>query len=331
MQIDDNDAPNYNTVDRKIELHDFDSGTYQEWQLAHVIDGYYTIRSVKSGMYLSVKSGEINSDSVALVQQSSGTSDRQQWRIFPSASGAYILRPKSGKNYSSDWCMSAGIGVGATGRNVEQRAYTHDTDYKDEWILIFRDTYVCLTYDVKVVYGAECDLTEEEINTLFENATLAFIPQFNIAFELDSISASSLMDLDTNCSVQGINGICTDNCGIWQYCNRTHHRSASLRLDDLYFSDDFLWVGIVGYDMCWVDDDESTSSHLSVDGLAHRPGQEAVITTNNSHGNVVCLQHELTHNIGATHCSNSTGNCIFKDNLNRWCSACVNAIIDNCY
>lgn len=137
MQIDDNDEPDYSTSGELMELWDFDGGDYQKWNLIHLNDGYYKIISFKSGMALSVQSGCENDSAKALVQESYSDVGRKQWKITKSSSGAYVLRPKSGESYDTDWCMCAGnqfLWV-TDGLNVEQRSYDNNDIYKDEWEL----------------------------------------------------------------------------------------------------------------------------------------------------------------------------------------------------
>ena len=72
------------------------------------------------------------------IQQSYSNLSRKKWKITKSSSGAYILRPKSGESYDTDWCMCAGdqfLGI-TDGLNVEQKAYVNNDSYKDEWILV---------------------------------------------------------------------------------------------------------------------------------------------------------------------------------------------------
>lgn len=120
-----------------MELWGFDGGDYQKWQLIHVGDGYYKILSVQSGLAVCVDYGETDENEVALVQESYSSVNRKKWKITKSSSGGYILRPKSGESYNTDWCMCAGdqfLEI-TDGLNVEQKAYVNDNSYKDEWIL----------------------------------------------------------------------------------------------------------------------------------------------------------------------------------------------------
>lgn len=137
MQIDDNDAPNYDSSGGIMELWDFDGGDYQKWRLNHIGNGYYTISSAKSHLSLAVQSSYLNTGDKPIVQEPLTAQERHQWKITKSSSGAYIIRPKSGESYETDWCMCAGgqfLDV-TDGLNVEQRAYVNNNSYKDEWIL----------------------------------------------------------------------------------------------------------------------------------------------------------------------------------------------------
>ena len=139
MQVDDADKPGYNTSESIMELWGYNGRDYQKWQLIHDKDGYYKILSVKSGLALCVKSDSTNKDEIALVQESYSDVSRKKWKITESSSGAYILRPKSGESYTTDWCMCAGdqfLWV-TDDLNVEQRAYVNNGSYKDEWHLDF--------------------------------------------------------------------------------------------------------------------------------------------------------------------------------------------------
>lgn len=136
MQIDNDDASNGHLSQAAIlELWDFNGGEHQKWDVLHVRDGYYRIVSLCGDKVISVPTDGFDSAST-LWQAFYGEFDYQHWKITQTATGSYVLRPKSAESYATDWCMGAGDGVLITnGRNVKQRAYTNDSDFKDEWIL----------------------------------------------------------------------------------------------------------------------------------------------------------------------------------------------------
>ena len=131
LQIDNNDAPNYSTEGAGLELWDYDSDAYQRWKLTYLHNGYYKIESVKSGKAISVQDGKENSDKTPLLQYTYTASYNQQWKISIAHNGQYKFEPRSSEAYSTDWCMAAAT----NDLVVQQREYTNNTGYKDEWIL----------------------------------------------------------------------------------------------------------------------------------------------------------------------------------------------------
>ena len=138
LQIDNNDSSNnYSTDGAIMELWGRSNADYQRWSVIHVKDGYYKIISERSLKALSVPSGKTDSSGSALVQETYNGYDRQLWKFSKTSRGSYVIRPKSAESKSTDWCMCAGsqfLGI-TNGLNVEQKAYTNDSNYKDEWIL----------------------------------------------------------------------------------------------------------------------------------------------------------------------------------------------------
>ena len=136
LQIDDNvSASESNAI---MELWEFDGKNYQRWVFTHLGDGYYSIVSAASALALSVQADDVNIGDKSIVQQHYTGDSRQKWKIAISEGGSYILRPQSGESYATDWCLSAGTGIGNNGRNVEHREYTDNNDAKDQWELFLR-------------------------------------------------------------------------------------------------------------------------------------------------------------------------------------------------
>ena len=139
LQIGDEYGPDYSNENAILELWDYDNEPFQEWNLTYLHNGYYKIESVKSGKVISVRAGEENSRDVSLRQATYTASYNQQWKISITHNGQYKFEPRSSESYSTDWCMAAGAAAVESitdGRNVEQREYTNNTGYKDEWFLI---------------------------------------------------------------------------------------------------------------------------------------------------------------------------------------------------
>ncbi|MGN1154918.1 MAG: RICIN domain-containing protein, partial [Agathobacter sp.] len=153
LQIDNNDAAsNYETSGSIMEQWEYDGKDYQKWKLVSLDNGYYKIISEKSSLALSVKSAEVSSKDVSLVQEVYTGAYRQQWKITKTENGSYKIKPRSSESQSSDLVMAVGDSIlnDTNGVNIEQRVYTNDTKYKDEWYIgkkrIFNATVNCF-YD----------------------------------------------------------------------------------------------------------------------------------------------------------------------------------------
>lgn len=161
MQVDDNDSGDYSSSGSIMELWDFNGELYQRWFINDLGNGYFSIICERSHLALSVQSDCLDQDRKALVQEAYVGADRQQWRLSLTSRNTYVIRPKSANNYSTDWCMCAGVDfLGITaGLNVEQRAYTNDNNYKDEWIL-----QRCDQSAVQITMGNESSFSSVTIN-----------------------------------------------------------------------------------------------------------------------------------------------------------------------
>lgn len=209
MQIDDNDSPNYSTSGAIIELWDKDDGEYQQWQFTHLRDDYYKITSVKSGLALSVAAENVNTDAEALVQESFANLRRQWWKVSLTAHGMYKISPMSGESYATEWVMCAGYSMVSVidGRNVEQRAYTDDTNYKDEWFLIRADVSnsinVDLLYDAAYAekYSSAQSRIVEKMNVIQEKYWNEFgiSIHFNSPVAFESYADANCTSYSTDC------------------------------------------------------------------------------------------------------------------------------------
>ena len=111
------------------------TGDFQKWILTLHDDGYYSIISVQSGLALSVASGHATTADVSLIQQTYSGSDRQKWSITRTSNNQYIIKAKSSETASSNLVMSMGasdVNV-VDGVKIQQRVFTDDVTYIDEW------------------------------------------------------------------------------------------------------------------------------------------------------------------------------------------------------
>ncbi len=161
----------------------------------------------------------------------------------------------------------------------------------------------------------------------FELSVRKITMKYGVQFNLTTILYSEALDLDPSCSALSLDDNCSTDCGTLENCANLHHRSAE-RLCGLLTSPDYYTFRIVGYSICYYDNDY----HRNVGGLGALNGKDAVATISGSFDLNVTIQHELTHSLGATH-DNCKGGmeqaCVLIGDFDHWCSVCKNAILSN--
>ena len=322
LQIEEDDAPNYNSDQATIEAREFTSGEYQKWNVVHVSDRYYKIVSVKSGKVIAVQSGKENTGDELLVQESYTGSSRQLWKFEKLSSGAYLIRPKSGEAYATDWCMANGDF--SENKQVQQReCKTDNRSYKEEWILLDAETYAHVTLPLMVYYDS-LTLDVQSIKTyggleyVFEDVVNMFQSKFNIKFDIQGIALSSQLEWDKDhCSATTPDDICSSQCGSLASCNTTHHKSGE-RLLSLLQDDNMYVCRVVGYELCKWENNAHTQESA---GIAYVGGKDSIIMVYDQRLEEiqVTILHELSHNLGLEHCtSNCIMNGVLGDNYS-WC------------
>ena len=88
---------------------------------------------------------------------------------------------------------------------------------------------------------------------------------------------------------------------------------------------------IVDYAMCFYY--ASKATHIGASGLGDLGGYDTTISYLKSPDFERTIQHELTHNLGASHgeCDKTTDPCILKNNMNTWCDICKDDILQHLY
>ena len=104
-----------------------------QWIFELCPDGYYKIKSMHSGLYLSVENNSSAQDA-AVVQKAFNNGSGQLWKVELLSDGAYKLTPKSGES-SNRVLASASYDSVDNGIVIQQRQFKDDTDYNDEWII----------------------------------------------------------------------------------------------------------------------------------------------------------------------------------------------------
>ncbi len=149
LQIDDAYKTN-STAGTSMEHGGFNAGNYQKWILTSLDNGYYKIVSAESGLVVCVSSSQTSGQDVSLIQEAYTGANRQQWKLAQAGDGSYKLSLRSSENLSSELVMAVGDNSSSDydGVSVEQRVYTDDTIYQDEWELFLfgENRYKLLAY-----------------------------------------------------------------------------------------------------------------------------------------------------------------------------------------
>ena len=118
-----------------MEQHSFDGANDQRWSILYDEDyGYYKIRNLNSGLYLTVQNNTNTDENIIEQPFLSSTADRQLWRFTKTSDNTYKIQAKS--HEGTDLVIALGAGIeSANGINIEQRDYADDGNYKDEWVL----------------------------------------------------------------------------------------------------------------------------------------------------------------------------------------------------
>ncbi len=194
LQIDNADSPNYSTAGASMEQWTFNAGSQQRWILTSTGGGYYKIISEVSGLALTVENSDVRTANATVVQRSYSSALTQEWRISPTSSGAYCIVPRCADVYSTGFSLAVANSAG-DGAVVQQRTYTSDTNYGDEW----------------KVYKAGTDITllgvrdtEHDHVTCF-GATVSCLSDLNYngvySLYSDTVSKNTVLDLLEQSSV----------------------------------------------------------------------------------------------------------------------------------
>ena len=108
---------------------------YRKWTLTLLEDGYYSIKSAKNGLALSIPAGQTANTYVAATLEQYTGSNRQKWALTELTNHHIKIKPKSAEGLSADLVLAVvGAGVNVSAENsVMQLGYLYGDDYVDEW------------------------------------------------------------------------------------------------------------------------------------------------------------------------------------------------------
>ena len=129
----DIDGPSMNagTIIHQWDLHGYNQ---ERWIFKYRSDGYYTIKSVYSNLYVGIENASSLSGAAVKQYAYSSSNDSLLWKVTKLSNGAYTLTPKSGESYNR--VLSVYNSGDSNGTDLVQYTYTNDSNYKDEWLLI---------------------------------------------------------------------------------------------------------------------------------------------------------------------------------------------------
>ena len=305
LQIEESDAPSFNSENAGIEGSKFLAGRHQKWEI-NPISGtpYYKIKNKASNKVLTVPAGKATSDNVQLIQMEDSNTENQQWEIDEVRNGRYIIRPHLNPE---QMCVA----TSDIGKQVKQRICKTDNEvYREEWRMENADEVrvtkaIKFYYDNQVVGSNGVFPSKEDLEEYLQNTLYIFQETFNLKFDILLIDHSDLLDWYVGypgCSATSNSDICDTRCGHFTDCRQNHHKSGE-RLINILGESDIYVFRIVGYRMCRY---ENGTHKSNFDGLGVENGYNSIATTYgiNPDNLYKTIIHELTHNLGLTHCSN---------------------------
>lgn len=243
------------------------------------------------------------------------------------------------KNYDLYLYNSAGVCLTSSTSTSNQELIYHYPVSANIWYYVcvvspnnsydnsnyYRIRAKCYTIkSARIYYDSSCTYSESELNSYYTSAVSAFATEFSIEFNRVSTSFSSLLD-GSNCPNTANSELCNNTCGSLSNCHISHHKGAE-RLYTVNSSSSYYTYNFVGHRLCYYNNGE----HSGVNGLGIRPGKNAITSTYSSNDISCSIQHELTHNLGGSHSGCTEGQyCVLKGNMNYWCDACRESILNN--
>lgn len=180
--------------------------------------------------------------------------------------------------------------------------------------------------DVKIIYDYTCTYSESQMNSALEGATADFASDFAIDFtRYHTMYTSELTG--SSCPYTSNSSYCNASCGNNDNCNDIHHKGASRLLNIQPSPLTMYTCRVVGHRMCFYNNNKNT--HSGVLGLGDRLGRDSIVT-HYSGDLEYLIQHEMTHNLGASHDECMPGQqCVLDGDMGIWCANCIYAIRTN--
>ncbi len=189
----------------QIHQWDLHGDTSQRWDVQFVSNDHYKIQSVYSGLYLSVANNSTAQDA-AIVQNSFDWLNGQLFKFERTAAGNIKITPKTGS--ANNRVLAVGWSVANTnGVNIEQRNYSEDSNYIDEWIAEKRvDRYILRSFISEEILASDPQGLSNVVSySQFASGALNRSFGIPLYFEMPNVKELS--------SDQVHAGSCSDACG----------------------------------------------------------------------------------------------------------------------
>lgn len=275
-----------------IQQWSYSTALQKKWIFTRESGGYFTIKSAYSNKYVGV-----DSTNTSVIRQYGTQSDYTKWYFVGTDSGNYSLHCKAPAVTGVLALPSVSSGDGA---NLRIYAYTDDTNYCDEWLI--------LSYIVSVINYYDKSFTafnQDHLNlipTAIEYLNIVYGRYFGVGFIMDG-NAELYTDAIADQCRTGLNSPCsTDLCG----GHLNHHKRVGAVLDQLDYElsreNDHLYV-------LWAHREKGTicvekgdsCDGYSANGVTHINSEIAFIIrsaeseTNYVHNMSNFLAHEVAH------------------------------------
>ena len=299
MQPDDNG-------DLHMEQHEFDSTLNQRWHLRFYNESYYYIINNETNKYLTAPNNSTDGSSILESDYDQATQSRQLWSISK-IPGRTTYKIQSKNQINSNFVLAVGWGANWNGINIEQRSFSSDSNYKDEWNLF--PLYVH-TVNLDVIYDNAYNNRYNNANSRINKQILAlqekYLTEFGITVNKKSFSMFSSY-ADTNCTTSyntkcnhAQNSSCKDSI---LYVDGTtkletyHHTNIYnivLRIPFPNLSDS-VKVAYIGHDYCT----EDNHSDKPYNGFAYESiGLAAIMNFSSEKSETKTFIHEFGHLYG---------------------------------
>ena len=317
-----NNKPGYTTSLQSTQSAQLSSGSsWYRMNVTSIVNAWVNGQYINYGFAL-VDSVENNSSHWTTLYSSDANSPHKP-ELYINYSGEEITDPEPdpAPEIINDNIIKLNRIVGKDHLVLDLSARKKDDGYyivTDRWQNF---TNVKLSEEVFYEFGKYCD--EFLIHAVdVEGKASGIEEEFGFKF----VELSTLLDPQLNgasCPNTQIDKICSSACGDVVHCDQNHHKSTG-QLLFMNQSQTYYTCRVVGHMLCYYD--TSDAAHSGCYGMATVGGKDTIITTQ---GNNLQLhiQHELSHNLGASHTTCTPGQqCVLKRTLNTWCDACSAAI-----